>query len=170
MSYMNFQVSDYFEPRQHEGKTYRTMLLRLGIHKVARVSYYTQNHFRTSQWSWLILYGFDSGKWPIDLYEGYVTRLIFPTSEPTLRSSDSLPSPKLHGIVAVVLDRLLTVIANVRLDNRQPPKGVRPIVGAMAGSHNRIAVDEPACSHHPRGVLVLASEAKKQFDNSLNFD
>jgi hypothetical protein len=80
-----------------------------------------------------------------------------------LRNSDSLPGPKLHGIV---LDRLLTVIANVSLDMRQPPEIMRPVVGAMTRGHNRVVIDEPTCTHRPRGVLVLAIEAKKQLYNS----
>lgn len=83
-----------------------------------------------------------------------------------MRNSDSLPGPKLHGIVLAVLDRLLTVIANVSLDMCQPPESMRPVVGAMASGHNRVIIDEPTCTHRPRGVLVLASEAKKQFYNS----
>lgn len=151
-------------------ETYSTLLLRFGIHKVAGIANYTEYHLGTCQWSWPILYGRYPGKWPIDLYERYVSRLIAPISEPALRSSNSLSGPKLHGIFGGVLDRFLTAIAYVGLDIRQPPKGMRPVVGAMSSGHNRIVVDEPACTHRPRGVLVLASEAKEQFDNSFIFD
>lgn len=159
-------VRPYFESRHPEEEAYRTLLLRFGIHKVPRVAYYTQNHLGTSQRGWPILYGCNSGIWSIDLYKRYVSRLIVLTTKPTLRNSDSLPGPKLHSIVPAVLNRLLTVIANISLDMRQPPEIMRPVVGAMASGHNRIIVDEPTCTHRPRGVLVLASEAKKQFHNS----
>ena len=153
-----------------EKKTNRTLLLRLRVHKVPRVADNTQSHLDPRQWSGLILDWFNPSERPIDLDERYVPRLVLSISQPTFWSSDSLPGTKLHRIVFTVRDRLLTVIANVRLDMRQPSELMRPVIGAMARGHNRVVADEPTRSHCPRCFRVLASEAKKQFHNGLMSD
>ncbi len=160
------RVSDRsFGHQARRGKTHRPLLLGLCIHEIPRVAYHAQNDLGASQWSRLILDGFNPREWAIDLDESNISTWIVCRGKPTSRNRDSLSGTELHR-PSILLDRILSVVANVRLDMSQSSHLVRPVEDAVARGHDGVIVDEPACAHGPGAGLALASIAKKELDNT----